>query len=281
MIRNVFRALGNSTRLVFKRWPATLVLLALYAALIAAVYSFFSTREATVGQVLVTFFLPLLAVVLFFVLQSFASGFGVEERTGRLISRSLKNFWALLLISIPIILLAWLVIYTSGHVQDSFKPAVQATARTVQAKVRNAAKPLSGNVPWQVTLTTTIEYVLLVLALPLASIHLWLSTSREGLKSAIKSSGRTIAHAFSPRSVIVYVLGFIVFAVIPYFLLFTRTPSSNAWVDVGLFVTRLFLAAVFSLIGWVITVSALGELRATGSTAGDLSQGTQHAQVAT
>ena len=146
-------------------------------------------------------------------------------------------------------------------------------------RARNAARPSAASDPWQVRLTTTVEYVLLLVALPLLAIQLWLATARHGLKAAFKSSVRLIATAFAPGSVLVYVIGFVVFAVIPYFLLFTKTPSSNAWIDAGLFAGRLFVAALLLLFGWVATVSALGELRSGDSTAGEVNQGAEHAPV--
>jgi hypothetical protein len=97
------------------------------------------------------------------------------------------------------------------------------------------------------------------LVLPLAAIHLWIGTARDGLKQTFKSFLRILGRAYAPRSVLIYAIGFVFFAVAPYFLIVTKTPVSNAWLDAGLLVTRLLVAALFSLIGWVVTVGALGE----------------------
>jgi hypothetical protein len=281
MIRNVLTAIATATRALLRGWPAGLVMLVLYAALIATVVLFFSTREATLGQVVLSFLLPPFALILFFVLQTMAARFGVESSVAKLFKGSLRDFWSLVLICIPLVAIGWLIVYVAGLVGDSFKATGEEAVRNLPAVARNAARPRESSVPWQVTLTATLEYVLLLIALPLVTIQLWLATARAGIKAALKSSGRLITRAFAPGSVLVYVLGFVVFAVIPYFLLFTRTPSSNAWVDAGLFAARLLSAALLFLFGWVVTVSALGELRSGDSTAGELNQGAEHAPVAT
>jgi hypothetical protein len=84
-----------------------------------------------------------------------------------------------------------------------------------------------------------------------------LATTREGLGSAVKKVGGIIGRAFSPQSVLIYVVGFIVFGVIPYFILFKSTPTSRAWLEISLLVTRLAAVFALTLLGWVITVKAL------------------------
>ena len=95
------------------------------------------------------------------------------------------------------------------------------------------------------------------LVLPLAAIHVWLVTARDGLGAAIKRAGGILSRAFAPQSVLIYVLGFIVFGVIPYFILFKSTTSSRAWLDISLLATRMALVFALTLLGWVITIKAL------------------------
>lgn len=105
-----------------------------------------------------------------------------------------------------------------------------------------------------------MRFLLLCIALPLATIHLWISTAHEGLRAALKGIGRTLARAFAPRAVLAYAIGLVIFGVVPYFLLFTRTPTKNAWVEIGLLSARLVLALLFALLGWVITLGALAKM---------------------
>jgi hypothetical protein len=288
MIKNVFRAVANSSGNLLRKWPALLLTLAVYGCLLGAVWLFFYTRVATLAQVLVTLVAPIVAVVLFFVIQTMAARFAVETHAGRLLTGSMKDFWRLLLIGIPIFVLAGLIIFGAGLAAESFKPAAQQspqqvtqqTPQTIPARARGAARPDQPSQPWQVTVVRALEYLLLLLILPLAAIHLWVPAAREGLRAALRSAGQTLARAFSPGSVLVYAIGFVGFAVIPYFLIVSRTPAGNAWVEAGLLGARLLLAAVLSLIGWVLTVGALAELK-SGSVVAEPGRGAEHAPAAT
>jgi hypothetical protein len=175
-----------------------------------------------------------------------------------LLKTSLRDFWKLFVISLPLILIGLLAIYLLGKV-DTTAPATAAreAARTLPAPPRLA--PKTQPVSWQSVAITTIQYLLFGLMLPLAAIHLWIATTREGLQQAFRRLPRILARAFAPRSVLVYAIGFLVFAVVPYFLIVTKTSVNSAWLDAGLLVARLLLAALFSLIGWVVTVGALAE----------------------
>jgi hypothetical protein len=64
--------------------------------------------------------------------------------------------------------------------------------------------------------------------------------------------------------VVTYTIGFIFFAVVPYFLVVTKTSVASAWLDITLLALRLVLAVLFSLVGWVVTVAALGKLSTLG-----------------
>jgi hypothetical protein len=276
MIKNIVGSIAASTRALFSRWPALLVMIALYLAMLAAVYIFFTTREATVGQLVVNLLAPLAAIVLFFVLQAMAARFSIEQRAGGLLLSSLKSIGAMLAVTIPIVLLIWLILYLAGDIQESVKPAVQQAARAVPGRIKNVARPQQP-VPWPVVVTTTIEYVLLLLALPLLAIQNWISAGRHGLAVATKSTWRNVVYAFAPSSVITYLAGFLVFAVAPYLLLSSTTHASNAWVEAGLFGLRLLAGSLLVLIGWVVTVGALARLRETAAPASELGEGTEHA----
>jgi hypothetical protein len=99
------------------------------------------------------------------------------------------------------------------------------------------------------------------LVLPLAAIHLWLATARDGLIAAIKKTGQLLARAFAPQSVLIYVAGFLIFAVVPYFLLFRTTPNKHAWLEIILLSIRLAAVFALTLVGWVITVKAIALLQ--------------------
>jgi MFS family permease len=226
--------------------------------MLGAIYLFFVTREATIGQLLLSFLLAILAPILFLIIQTMAATYRDDNSGGwRLLASAARDFWKLLVIALPLILLAVLAAYLFGK----FEPSAPATA--IREAVRSAPAPPRPIAPkpqpvhWQSILITTLEYLLFCLVLPLAAIHLWIATARDGLKQTFKQSVRIIGRAFAPQSVVIYVIGFVLFAVVPYFLIVTKTPVNSAWLDAGLLVVRLLLAVLFSLIGWVVTVGAL------------------------
>jgi len=269
MIKRILHAFASALRKLFRRWGALIILIVLYLAMLVAIYEFFVTREATVGQLVLSLLLALTAPVLFLIIQTMAARYNQgSQRAWALLGCSLRDFWKLLVICLPLILIAVLAVYLFGKIETTAPAAtVREAARTLPAPPRPAA-PKPQPVSWQSVAVTTIEYLLFCLVLPLAAIHLWLGTAREGLKQTLKRSPRILARAFAPQSVVIYAIGFVFFAVAPYFLIATKTPVSNAWLDAGLLVARLLLAALFSLIGWVVTVGALGERgEATGGVA--------------
>ena len=104
MIKDVFNALASATRKLFHSWLTLVILLALYLAMLGSVYLFFSTREATVAQLLSTFALCILAPVLWLVIQGIAVRYASEDRATRVLARSLADFWKLAIIVLPLIL---------------------------------------------------------------------------------------------------------------------------------------------------------------------------------
>lgn len=278
-MKRILHAFASASRELFRRWGALIILLVLYLAMLGAIYQFFVTREATIGQLILSLLLALVAPVLFLVIQTMAARYNQgSPRAWALLGGSLRDFWKLLLISLPLILIAVLAVYLFGKIETT-APAtvVREAARAVPAPAR-VATPKPQPVHWQSVAITTIEYLLFCLVLPLAAIHLWIGTARDGLKQTFKRSARALGRAFAPQSVVIYAIGFLFFAVVPYFLIVTKTPVSSAWLDAGLLVARLLLAVFFSLIGWVVTVGALrerGEASGTVSVA-QPSEGTGH-----
>src|SRR5215813_14372317 len=260
-MKKLIRSFTSASRELFRRWGALLILLVLYLAMLGATYWFFVTREATVGQLVLSVLLAFAAPLLFLVIQTMSARYNSGSQSAwSLLGRSLRDFWKLLVISLPVIIIAALAIYLFGKIETTAPAAaVKEAARTLPANPRPAA-PKPQPLTWQSVALRTIEYLLFLLVLPLAAIHLWIGAAREGLKNTFKRSHRVLARAFAPQSVVIYLIGFVIFAVIPYFLIVSKTPAGNAWLDVGLLLGRLLLAAMFSLIGWVVTVGALANL---------------------
>lgn len=264
MVKTSFQSIAAAARNVISNWRSVLLIALVYAALLAALYTFVVVREASMLQVALTFVLALAAPLLFFWLQSLiVGGIAHEDRPslGSLLKRSLADTWKIIVVTLPLIALAVLIGYLLMKAQTRWGATLPAEAsefpRRASAAGRDAAQPIN----WKTAGLSTVRYLLFGLVLPLAAIHIWLVTARDGLGAAIKRAGGTIGRAFSPQSVLVYVVGFIIFGVIPYFVLFKSTNSSRAWLDVSLFTTRLAIVFALTLLGWVITVKALSLLR--------------------
>ena len=255
MIKTVFSAISSSARSLFRFWRALIIFFLLYAAMLGAVYLFFAGRETSTVQLLLNVALALAVPVLFFVLQTMAVRFTNTEGHARTLTvGALRDFWKLLLISLPMIAVVGLLVYLLAQIKVG--PEQTAVIPPPRATVVKATPPLQ----WQAVAIAAIEYLLLCLVLPLSLIHLWIATARDGLKAAIKGIARTLGRALAPSSVLIYVIGFVFFSALPYFLLFSKTQASSTWLDIGLLTGRLLLAVLLSLVGWVVTLGALAQL---------------------
>ena len=212
MFTESINAIVTAARALFKSRRALAIMLTAYAGLIAAVYLFVSTREATIVQLLLTMTLVVVAPALFFLLQALS----VSYTTGP-VSRGLaRNCLKMVIVSVPLIGVTVLGLYGLGKVQS------------------------------YATIITTLRYLLIGLVAPLLAIQLWVKPS--------------LRMAFAPQSVFVYSLGFLIFAVAPYFLITKTIQTERAWLELSLLVLRLTSAASLILLGWVTTVGAISIL---------------------
>jgi hypothetical protein len=263
MLTETFHSIANATRTVFRSWRPMLLIAIVYAVLLASIYSFIAIKEASVAQVVITFALAIVAPVLFFILQAMIMG-GVADPEAlpgpvSTLKLALTKFWKLLLISLPLIALAVLVVYLLGKVQARWGTSVPDGVAEIPRRLADGAREATRPVDWKAALVSTVRYLTLGLILPIAAIHLWLAAANQGLGVALKGIGGLLAKAFSPRSILIYIVGFVVFALLPYFLLFRTIPSKHAWLELVLLVARLAVIFALTLFGWAITVRALAQ----------------------
>src|SRR5256714_5391539 len=253
MIKDSFNAIGSSARELFRNWRGLALLCALYLALLACVYVFFATGVATAWQLVLSAAAALLTL-LFFLLQSAVANFALTRTGfGALARRALRDFLKIVLLSLPVTALAVGVTYLLGKLQAHLPKPAEAPHAYALAPHAEPPAPLH----WQDALVSSLWLLLLGIVLPLVAAHLWLSAARDGLAFTLKRIHRVVARAFAAQSVFVYVVGFFVFALVPYFILFKRTQVSNGWAEPFFFGLRLALAFVFTLWGWTITPGAL------------------------
>lgn len=258
---STIRLFFDSIRTTFANLGALIIFAIIYAVLLAASYFFISTHEATFSQVFLTYALMILVPLLFFVYQASI----IERvRTGSFPWRAIVTDALISLVAtIPLLLIAWLLYYLLNKVALRYPaPPIPLVAPTP------GVTPKPAPLHWASLIFTSLKFVLLGVALPLAAIHLWIEISscnvrdslRSGAKSIFGRLGRRFSCAFGSESVMIYALGLIVFFVIPYTVLFVPFSPKGNKTDFAFFILRILLTFVFSLIGWVATVSALARL---------------------
>jgi len=137
-------AIISAARSLLRNRRSVLLMLAVYAGLLAAIYLFVSTREATVSQLVLTLVTVVAAPVLFFVLQAAI----VNPSSRGLIKRSAK----LLGVTTPMIALTVLAMYGLNKIQT------------------------------HPTIVTTGRYLALAVIAPLLLVQLWIAVSDGGLR---------------------------------------------------------------------------------------------------
>lgn len=217
-------AMFSAARLLIKSRRALALILGAYAGLLTVVYLFVSTREATIPQLILTLAVVIAAPVLFFVLQALS----VSYTNGPVSKQILRTCFKVAVVTVPVIGLTALGVYGLSKV---------------------------GSL---VLLATAMRYLLIGVIAPLLAIQLWIAASSSG---RLFSNLRKIAmKAFGPQSVVVYVCGFLIFAVAPYLLITQKIPTERAWLEFSLLSLRLSASALLVLLGWVTTVGAISIL---------------------
>jgi hypothetical protein len=252
----------RSIATTFANPGALLVFAIIYAFLLVASYIFISIREATIWQVLVTYALLILIPIVFFILQASIVDRVLEQKfRWRVILIDALKFLA---VTIPVLLLAGLLFYLLNKMSARYPaPIVQAVPPPVhQAVPAPLPKP---PLHWPSLIFSTLRFVLLGAVLPLTTIHLWIAVAGggfrtlfgDGPKAFFKRIALALARTFSSDSVAIYGLGLIVFFVLPYVILVPVFSIGGNKTEFAVFGLRLLLAFLFSLVGWVSTLTAL------------------------
>jgi len=139
MYSKSINAIVCAVRSLFSNRRSLLLIVAVYTGLLAAIYLFVSTREATISQLLLTLITVIAAPALFFVLQAIIVG----PTSRSLIKNSLK----LIVVSVPVIALTLVAVYGLNKLET------------------------------HPTIVTTVRYLLLAVTGPLLVVQLWITVS--------------------------------------------------------------------------------------------------------
>jgi hypothetical protein len=235
---------------------ALLVFAIIYAFLLVASYIFIWIREATISQVLVTYALVILIPIGFFALQASIIDRALDQKfRWRVILIDTLKFLA---VTIPVLLLACLLYYLLNKVAARYPaPVVAVTPVTQAAHPAPPTPPVTPPLHWPSLIFSTLRFALLGVALPLTTIHLWIAVAGGEVRGLFKRIRSALARAFSSDSVLIYGLGLIIFVVLPYITLVPVFTLSGNKTEFAVFALRLLLAFLFSLVGWVSTLTAL------------------------
>ena len=139
MYSKSINAIVCAVRSLFSNRRSLLLIVAVYTGLLAAIYLFVSTREATISQLLLTLITVIAAPALFFVLQAIIVG-----PTSR---NLMKNSLKLIVVSVPVIALTLVAVYGLNKLET------------------------------HPTIVTTVRYLLLAVTGPLLVVQLWITVS--------------------------------------------------------------------------------------------------------
>jgi hypothetical protein len=249
MVKDVLHSIAAAAQRLFANWAALLISLSMYSALVGAIYLFFTIREATAAQVALNLILPIAVVALFFMIQVMGLSY-VRIGVGAvyLLKRSLEDCWRILLASLPLILIAWLIVYLFSKADQAF--FIESGGAGSKSMVWGLGAIAAH----------AAQILLLHVLLPLIAIHMWIATVRGGLAAAFKGFKRVVTHALAPRSLLIYAAICAVFGAIVYLLLFKSITFKNEWTELWIVGIKTALALLLTFIGWLLTLGSLSEL---------------------
>ncbi len=260
MITETLKTWARETKSLLTSPRPFVILAALYAVLLASLYGFISIREATLGQVTLTMVLLVLVPLEFFLLQAAILQYARARKFqwGQILRDAIK----LAVVTIPIVLLGFGINYLLNKWQAHHLAPEPAFV------LPGSKPPPPQPLHWPTVLFATARLLILGVALPLATIHLWIETTARDLRGSFGGGARTIlqrigrafARAFEFDSVLTYAIGLVIFVLVPYAILFVRVPIKGNKSEFAFFIFRMLLVYLFTLVGWIATVNTLTTL---------------------
>lgn len=225
-------SLTTSAKEIVGNFRAFVVFFVVYLALVGATALFVVTNLATYRAVFFTFISMLLAPAVFFLLQMLCVSFKSNSETKEWLKNSLKNFWRVFLVSLPVIGLAILIHRLFALIENQQSNSI----------------------------TMSLRLLLFGFVFPLTMIYLWIETFRnDSVIAVVKNFKDVLSKAFAPLSVWIYFLGLLVFALVPFLLLSPQLKIQQSNVVIGFLIFRVIIALLFIFFGWIITVNALSK----------------------
>jgi hypothetical protein len=260
MIKEPMRSIWQTTRSLFSQRASLAIFAGLYVLLLAALYGFIAIREATIWQVLLTLLFVALIPLIFFLLQAVIIN---HARSGHIDwGQALRDSTKLALVALPVIFLGLGIMWLLNRWQRHFPaPLFHSSVLDAAGKPVQAVPPLH----WPTVFFATSRVLIFGVLLPLLLIHLWIAVAGQNLVAFargafLKKAGQTVGRAFAPGSVLIYAVGLIFFAFIPYQLLFVHVFIPGTKREFVIFIARIVLVCFFILLGWIITLATFSRI---------------------
>lgn len=243
MFRNAFNSILLALKKLVRGRQAMIALLAVFAALLASIYTFMRVREATISQLVFTFTLLLAIPVLFFVWQSVSINYVKSDEDSRWLPHSIYRCWKLAIVTVPAVAIVVALWFVLDKLQLRFGIGPGANGVVQHSK-------------WWTVFTAT-RFALVGVVGPLMIIRLWIASLQSGLLSIPRHLRQFVAGTFSSESILIYVAGSVFFLVIPYFVINKPVSTQKAWLEFTILGVRLVISALLVVVGWATTVGAL------------------------
>lgn len=256
MFKRIIDSLQRSLKSLFGNMVALGALTGSFVTMLLALYPTLTFSVARVWQVLFILVMFCLSVVLFFLIQAMGLLY-VDEPTGA--SQFLKSagskFWKLLVVSLPFLVLLSLAVWGTGKIDSTITAGMREAANSAGGydKVLAVEKQIDR-------IHLVVKYVnltLVCLVLPLFLIQLWNRIVTIGGRNTLRNLGSTILASYRPSAVITYLLGSVIFFVVPYFLISMKIPIKAPWAELFALGVRLSIAILIAYFGWIVTVGAI------------------------
>jgi hypothetical protein len=206
-------------------------------------YFFLKTGDASVADLILSLVLALSVLFIFSLTQAGIFGAVAASTGGPSVAgffrQGIRNGWRFVLAVLPIALFGYLLFL--GH---------NYAAKRSAALLVGKPGAIAFRILWYVVL-------------PVMLVALWTSVTKHGLVYSFKYGFQLIfGRAFGLRALFVYSISFLIFAVVPYFLIIVKTPVKLPWLEFSVFALRLGVSYVLIVYGWTVMAGAMASLMA-------------------
>ncbi len=258
MFKQIFEAMKFAAGRLIRDWKLVLLLVAVFAVMLTGIWVFANAGVGSIAKLIVGSIGVIISVGAFFFLQALTSNYTSRSKSfGELLKTGTELTWRIVLVSIPIIALAYFISDLAQRAEVAIVPISDGIGYIDESRSNT-----TWFSDWRILLVGTMRAILFYLVLPMMAIQFWITVAQHGIGGMLRRFFSVLRRSFSAKNLIAFLFGAIVFALIPYFLLKTRTPLSKPSFELIAFGARVLLSSLLILFGWTTTIGALSRLNA-------------------